>query len=58
VLLSYFSQTLHLLEQDDSIYCISAWNDMVFTANSLHFMFLSFHMICANAQIWHVLTEL
>jgi len=26
---SYFSQTLHLLEQDESIYCISAWNDMV-----------------------------
>lgn len=24
---SYFSQTLRLLEEDDSIYCISAWND-------------------------------
>ncbi|XP_033095653.1 protein O-linked-mannose beta-1,2-N-acetylglucosaminyltransferase 1-like isoform X1 [Anneissia japonica] len=24
---SYFSQTRHLLEEDDSIYCISAWND-------------------------------
>nr|XP_006825422.1 PREDICTED: protein O-linked-mannose beta-1,2-N-acetylglucosaminyltransferase 1-like [Saccoglossus kowalevskii] len=24
---SYFSQTVHLLEEDDSIYCISAWND-------------------------------
>ncbi|XP_070563050.1 protein O-linked-mannose beta-1,2-N-acetylglucosaminyltransferase 1-like [Ptychodera flava] len=24
---SYFSQTIHLLEEDDSIYCISAWND-------------------------------
>jgi len=28
-LISYFSQTVHLLEQDDSIYCISAWNDLV-----------------------------
>lgn len=24
---SYFSQTIHLLEQDDTLYCISAWND-------------------------------
>ncbi|KAH7970479.1 hypothetical protein HPB49_007761 [Dermacentor silvarum] len=24
---SYFSQTLRLIEEDDSIYCISAWND-------------------------------
>ncbi|XP_033636550.1 protein O-linked-mannose beta-1,2-N-acetylglucosaminyltransferase 1-like [Asterias rubens] len=24
---SYFSQTSHLLEADDSLYCISAWND-------------------------------
>ena len=24
---SYFSQTVPLLEEDDSIYCISAWND-------------------------------
>ncbi len=24
---SYFSQTLPLLEQDDSLYCVSAWND-------------------------------
>ena len=24
---SYFSQTLHLMDQDPSIYCISAWND-------------------------------
>ena len=24
---SYFSQTKRLLEEDDSIYCISAWND-------------------------------
>jgi len=24
---SYFSQTIHLLEEDSSIYCISAWND-------------------------------
>ncbi len=25
--ISYFSQTVHLLEEDPSIYCISAWND-------------------------------
>ncbi|CAG2186977.1 POMGNT1 [Mytilus edulis] len=25
--LNYFSQTLHLLEEDESLYCISAWND-------------------------------
>ena len=24
---SYFSQTVHLMEEDSSIYCISAWND-------------------------------
>ena len=24
---SYFSQTLRLLEEDTSLYCISAWND-------------------------------
>ncbi|XP_078317991.1 protein O-linked-mannose beta-1,2-N-acetylglucosaminyltransferase 1-like [Crassostrea virginica] len=24
---NYFSQTLHLMEQDESLYCISAWND-------------------------------
>ncbi|XP_012936070.1 protein O-linked-mannose beta-1,2-N-acetylglucosaminyltransferase 1 [Aplysia californica] len=24
---NYFSQTKHLLEQDNSLYCISAWND-------------------------------
>ena len=26
---SYFSQTIHLLDSDSSIYCISAWNDQV-----------------------------
>ena len=26
-LFSFFSQTLHLMEKDPSIYCISAWND-------------------------------
>lgn len=25
--LMYFNQTMHLLERDDSLYCISAWND-------------------------------
>ena len=24
---SYLSQSVHLLEEDDSLYCISAWND-------------------------------
>lgn len=24
---NYFSQTRHLLEEDDSLYCVSAWND-------------------------------
>ncbi|CAC5410943.1 POMGNT1 [Mytilus coruscus] len=24
---NYFSQTIHLLEEDNTIYCISAWND-------------------------------
>jgi len=24
---SYFSQTRHLLEEDETLYCISAWND-------------------------------
>ena len=26
---SYFSQTMHLLDDDNSLYCISAWNDQV-----------------------------
>ena len=26
---SYFSQTAHLLDEDNSLYCISAWNDFV-----------------------------
>ena len=24
---SYFSQTVHLMAKDESLYCISAWND-------------------------------
>lgn len=24
---SYFSQTVGLLEEDQSVYCVSAWND-------------------------------
>ena len=24
---SYFSQTVYLMKKDDSLYCISAWND-------------------------------
>jgi beta-1,2-N-acetylglucosaminyltransferase len=27
VLCSYFSQTRRLLEEDETLYCISAWND-------------------------------
>lgn len=27
--LSFLSQTIHLLDEDDSLYCISAWNDQV-----------------------------
>ena len=26
---SYFSQTVHLMKEDSSLYCISAWNDQV-----------------------------
>ena len=28
-LFSYLSQSVRLLEEDDSLYCISAWNDQV-----------------------------
>ena len=28
-LCSFLSQTVHLLNEDDSLYCISAWNDQV-----------------------------
>ena len=31
---SYFSQTAILLEEDDSIYCISAWNDQGYQHSS------------------------
>lgn len=27
--LSFLSQSIHLLEEDESLYCISAWNDQV-----------------------------
>ena len=26
---SYFSQTIGLMEKDSSVYCVSAWNDLV-----------------------------
>ena len=32
-LFSFFSQTIHLLEEDNTIYCISAWNDQVIPRN-------------------------
>lgn len=31
---SYFSQTKHLLAEDPSIYCISAWNDQGYDAKN------------------------
>lgn len=31
---SYFSQTKHLLQEDPSLYCISAWNDNSYTHSS------------------------
>lgn len=27
--LSFLSQSIYLLEEDESLYCISAWNDQV-----------------------------
>ena len=47
VWISYFSQTVHLLEQDDSIYCISAWNDLVLSLHeySLLLPSLYFHTV-------------
>ena len=29
-ILSYFKQLLPVLENDESVYCLSAWNDQVF----------------------------
>jgi hypothetical protein len=31
---SYFSQTRHLLEEDSSLYCVSAWNDQGYEHSS------------------------
>lgn len=31
---SYFSQTIHLLKEDESLYCISAWNDQGYEQTS------------------------
>ncbi|XP_039261813.2 protein O-linked-mannose beta-1,2-N-acetylglucosaminyltransferase 1-like [Styela clava] len=31
---SYFSQTMHLLNEDTSLYCISAWNDQAYDHSS------------------------
>lgn len=33
-ILTYFNQLLPVLEKDDSLYCISAWNDQVITLMS------------------------
>ena len=33
-ILSYFKQLLPVLENDESLYCISAWNDQVLTLES------------------------
>ena len=33
---SYFSQTVHLLREDKSLYCISAWNDFVSSVGLLY----------------------
>ncbi|UXI18085.1 RING finger protein 165-like [Sarcoptes scabiei] len=30
----YFSQTMHLLDQDESLFCISAWNDQAYEHTS------------------------
>lgn len=34
-ILTYFNQLLPVLENDESVYCISAWNDQVCSANAL-----------------------
>lgn len=31
---SYFSQTVHLMSRDESLYCISAWNDQGYDHSS------------------------
>lgn len=33
---SFLSQTIHLLDEDDSLYCISAWNDQVSRSRFTH----------------------
>jgi len=33
-ILTYFKQLLPVLENDESLYCISAWNDQVITLMS------------------------
>lgn len=32
-ILTYFNQLLPVLENDESVYCISAWNDQVCSVN-------------------------
>ena len=36
----YFHQLLPLLEEDESLYCVSAWNDQVHVANSKYYLSL------------------
>lgn len=36
---SFLSQTIHLLDEDDSLYCISAWNDQVSADYHLYSLF-------------------
>ena len=35
-ILSYFKQLLPVLENDESVYCISAWNDQVRHLQNIH----------------------
>ena len=50
---SYFSQTLDLLEQDPTLYCVSAWNDQVsgFNLNTACLKFSTDFLRTPMAQI-------
>ena len=55
-ILSYFKQLLPVLENDESLYCISAWNDQVclvlkgWTVHGIQFNFFSTTKLIATLE--------
>ena len=53
-ILSYFKQLLPVLENDESLYCISAWNDQVLTLESWRWSVLETLLQYSHEKKWKV----